>query len=76
MMKPKALICAGSYNQFMFWCRENGKSPNEYRYVATEKDCFGYAPHSIPVLYFGTYYMRDNVNFDLLQSINNSESSP
>lgn len=58
-MNP-VLVIAGHYREFLEWCRENGKNPQnrrEVRYISGVEDLRGWRRPST-LIFYGTYLNR------------------
>ena len=55
------LVIAGHYREFLEWCRENRKNPQdrrECRYIATAEDLYGWDKPTL--VFYGTYLNRSD----------------
>ena len=55
--RHRTLIVAGSYREFMDWCRENKRSPydRDIRYVNTPEQLQGYKPGDVTIVRYGNW---------------------
>ncbi len=58
------LVAAGSYDQYITWCFDNGIDPKNHRVKCVRKreDLRGYDPSGADLVKKGTWYMRPGLD--------------
>jgi hypothetical protein len=64
----RVLVLAGSYDQYQHYLRESGNTALTHKYIATGEDLRGYAPHSMKIVKYGTWYGRE-LDIELIEFI-------
>lgn len=59
-MKPRYLVLAGTYVQFVNWCRRNDVSPMDAVYVADSQRIRGLDPKKFVLVETGTCYQHED----------------
>jgi hypothetical protein len=58
-VKP-VLVIAGHYREFLEWCRENEKNPQDRgqsRYISSPEELYGWT-RPVTLIFYGTYLKR------------------